>query len=257
MMTMDCHNRRSCLGSMSVIYDVPMTEIEEFLRDVDLDEHYKRTHPRALGDSEITRLFEQQFGRVSTPLERVYWFHLTRAAEGADFRDGILPLGQALDRVWETVLTVFRDPPEHNNLRLLRERGVPDWHYGTKVGQPLLGGPYAMLVRESAFRAREMGNHDYLWLPEIMEDICNGYREAYGHVIHERLCNALTPFIVKFWSTKMLGKNCVESAMYYLYSTAHEEELCDLANTCYDGANSRVPPERIVCVGVPRPVYDD
>jgi hypothetical protein len=201
---------------MSVIYDVPVTEIDQFLRDVDLGEHYKRTHPRALGDSEITRLFEQQFGRVSTPLERVYWFHLTRAAEGADFRDGILPLGQ-----------------------------------------PLLGGPYAMLVRESAFRAREMGNHDYLWLPEIMEDICNGYRVAYGDVIHERLCNALTPFIVKFWSTRILGKNCVESAMYYLYSTAHEEELCDLANTCYDGANSRVPPERIVCVEVPRPVYDD
>jgi hypothetical protein len=40
-----------------------------------------------------------------------------------------------------------------------------------------------MLVREVAFD-RPSEYHDYLWLPEIIEDICNGYQRRYGERIH-------------------------------------------------------------------------
>ena len=215
---------------------------------VDLDEHYARLNPPRMADQEITRLFEQSFGRTAAALDRVFWFHLTRARQGCDFSEGILPLDEALEEIWQTVLTVFSDTCHNSRLRLLKEKGVPNFHYVTKVGQPLhlLGGPYAMLVRETAFKSQEMGNHDYLWLPEIMRDICNGYREAYGESLHEHLRAALTPYIVKFWSRKRLHKDCIESAMYYLYLTAHEQELSMDANTCFDGENSRIPPEQIV-----------
>lgn len=82
-----------------------------------------------------------------------------------------------------------------------------------------------MLVRETAFRSHEMGNHDYLWLPEIVEDICNGYRDASGFAIHETVRAYTIPYVVKFWSPKETGKDCVEASMYYLYCTAHGQEL--------------------------------
>lgn len=254
MIELDCQSRHSALESVSVIYGVPPSDIEGFLRETDLDDHYERLKPPRMADAEITRLFEQSFKRHPAPLQRVFWFHLTRARAGSDFRNGLLPLDDALPELWQTILTVFRGTTYESGLRLLKENGVPNHHYCLKVGQPLHGGPYGMLVRETAFRSDEMGNHDYLWLPEIMEDICNGYHQVYGERIDEQLCNALTPYIVKFWSTKRLGRDCIESAMYYLYLTAHSQELSIGANTCFDGENSCVAATQIVkveAVGLP------
>ena len=65
------------------------------------------------------------------------------------------------------------------NLEKLREVGVPDDLNNEKTTNRLHSGPYAMLVKESAFRSSEIGNHDYLEFPEIVEDICNGYERQY------------------------------------------------------------------------------
>lgn len=55
-----------------------------------------------------------------------------------------------------------------------------------------------MLVRESAFNASEMRNHDYLKLPEIIEDVCWGYQERFKESIQDEIMEALRPCIVKF-----------------------------------------------------------
>lgn len=34
------------------------------------------------------------------------------------------------------------------------------------------GGPYAILVREVAEHTKAVGQHDYLGMPEIIEDLC-------------------------------------------------------------------------------------
>ena len=41
-------------------------------------------------------------------------------------------------------------------------------------------GPYAMLVREIAFNSQVVGNHDYLKIPEIIEDMCMDVQKVYG-----------------------------------------------------------------------------
>lgn len=246
MITLDCETRDSALGSVSLIYEVPAKEIDGFLRETDLERHYATNNPEHPGDEELTLLFERAFDCTPTAIDRVFWFHLTRAKPDSDFASGILPLSEALPGVWDTIMAIFRGTAREMNLRNLKEKGVPDFQYGLKVGQPLHAGPYAMLVRDSAFRSKEMSNHDYLWLPEIVEDICNGYHASYGDMIHDEVCEALVPYIVKFWSDKKIGKSCVESAMYYLYSTAHGQDLSICANTCFDGKNCRVPQEQIV-----------
>lgn len=248
MIILDCESRDSALASLSTIYGVPTREITQFLQETDLEKHYATCDPPNSVDRELALLFEQGFGSISAPISRVFWFHLTRAKPGADFARGILPLDEALNEIWETMLAVFKGTHHETNLRALRRNGVPDFQYELKVGQPAHGGPFAMLVRESAFRAQEMGNHDYLRLPEIMADICNGYDKTYSEAIHNDLREALVPYIVKFWSNEQSDKSYAEAAMYYLYCTVHGLDLSIYANTCFIGDNNRIPREHIVSV---------
>ena len=248
MNTLDCESRDTALGSLSCIYGVPEREIEAFLQETDLERHCAESNPQHPADRELRLLFESTLGCAPSAIDRVFWFHLTRAKHDADFASGILPLNEALPCVWNTILGIFDGTDHEEPLRRFREEGVPNYHYALKVGEFLDAGPYAMLVRESAFRAGEMGNHDYLWLPEIMEDICNGYHDTTGAMIHDTLRASLIPYVVKFWSRKKTGKDCVESAMYYLYRTAHGQELSIGANTCFDGKGCEIPQGQIVKV---------
>ena len=246
MNIIDCHDRKSSLTSVARIYNVSESAIKAFLTDTDLERHYKETNPQQSGDRELTLLLERTLGCTISPVDRVYWFHLSRAKYDADFSKGILTLNEALPNVWDTILDIFCGTKHELPLTRLRDKGVSDFHYCLKVGSPIHAGPYAMLVRESAFQSSEMGNHDYLYLPEIMEDICNEYHTLYGEFIHDTVAASLVPHIVTFWSDKYTGKDCVESAIYYLYCVIHGHELSMYANTCFNGENCRVPPEQIV-----------
>jgi len=248
MLVLDCESRGSALESLSTIYGVPADSLAEFLETFDLDAHYAKNNPNRPGNEELRIVVESSLGRKPAQIDRVFWFHLTRARKASDFADGIEPLTASLDRVWRTMLDVFRGTEHEVQLRKLRQSGVPDYQYDLKVGKAHLAGPYAMLVREVAFCPREIRNHDYLRLPEIMEDICNGYQEVHGESIHDTLERALMPIIVKFWSTKRQGLDCIEAALYYLHSTAHNQPLNYYANTCFDAKNEAIVPEQIVRV---------
>lgn len=78
-----------------------------------------------------------------------------------------------------------------------------------------------------------------------MEDICNGYLEAHGDSLNEELKAKLTPMIVKFWSEYEYG---LETALHYLYVTAKDRTDNFIPNTCYDGDNHAIPPDRILGV---------
>jgi hypothetical protein len=244
---LDCESRDSALASIAAIYEVAREDIDDFLRLFDIDKYYAENAPSRSADNELLLLFEGRFGSPRVPPSTVYWFHLTRVLPAVDFAHGIKPLSAALDDVWDTVCDVFKGTAHEEGLKALRSGGVPDHAYVLKLSSPVHGGPFGMLVRDSAFRAEEMWNHDYLSLPEIMEDICNGYLTAYRQPIHDQLRDALMPCGVKFWSRRQI-EGCIRAAMYYLYCTAHNRRLTIDANTCYDGGNERVPPEQIVKV---------
>ena len=246
MLVLDCGSRSTALTSVAAVYGVDETVIEEFLCAFDIDAHYAATNPDCHGDRELRRVFESLFGYEPAQLDRVVWFHLTRTSRNSNFETGIQPLSESINRVWQVVLEVFRGTEHERGLLDMQRDGVPDCHYRLKVGVPLHAGPYAVLVREAATRSSEIGNHDYLWLPEIMEDICNGYQGVHGVSLHQILSSALAPVIVKFWSTKQLGVSCLEAALYYLYVTAHGRRMTISANTCFDGENCGIPPEQIV-----------
>jgi hypothetical protein len=108
------------------------------------------------------------------------------------------------------------------------------------VPDPFCWGPFAILVRENAFHATELGCVDYFRLPEIIEDICNGYEIKFGVSIHDDVVRFLRPCIVKFKSSYKVDQVCIEAALYYLYECIHKKGVCIDANDCFDGENQTV-----------------
>jgi len=166
---------------------------------------------------------------------------LTRAPIGTDFAEGILPLGSSLEIVWKTITGIPKHENIRRNLERLRRDGVPDHQYNLKVGAQLHSGPYGMLVREAAFHPKSMGNHDYLALPEIVEDICNGYHAKFGVRIHGEISTGLQKCIVKFEAPIESGHDLIEPSLLYCWKTIHGQALSFDANTCFNGYGVPVP----------------
>lgn len=246
MISLDCESRETALASVSVIYCVSKRDVEQFLQKPDLEKHWVEGERLCPFYKELPLLFKKEFACSPVSLDRVFWFHFTRTKSTQGFTTyGILPLTKTLDYVWETILDVFKGTEHEKKLQSLRSKGIYDFRYREKVSNPFHAGPYAMLIRDTASRSKEMGNYDYLQLPEIMADICNGYSSQYGEMIDQELSQALTPYVVKFWSCNQTGEHLVESALYYLYRLAHDQPLSIDANNCFDGKNSLIPPEQI------------
>ncbi|WP_133306524.1 hypothetical protein [Pseudomonas sp. LS-2] len=139
-------------------------------------------------------------------------------------------------------------PLRRDNLAALRCEGVGDFQYGLKTGDPFHHGPYAMLVREVAFHSAKVSNHDYLHLPEIIEDICNGYEHRFGESIMAIVCGGLHKCIVKFSSAKVLDDHLLGVALLYCWGEINNEEFSSYANTCFDAEAQRIEPHAILSV---------
>lgn len=237
---LDCESYQSSVKSLSDLYCVDGSAIVRTLRALDFDRECER-NPEVSPDELLLALFESSIGTRANAFQRVCWFHLTRVPPETDFDEGILPLHDALDKIWRTIISIPSDPDRRTNLKQLRESGVPDYQYEMKTGNRLHSGPFAMLVRESAFNARSMCNHDYLALPEIIEDICNGYLKQFGTSIHDEVSAALRPCIVKFEVADEETAHLIRPVLRYCFHKERGQELSFGTNTCYDGEGKPIP----------------
>ena len=241
------------MDSICQIYDVRSVVVSSFLKDFHLeeyiDEHFYELS--GLADDTLRQVFERRTGLIPKPLDRVFWFHLTRALPGTAFMEGLLPFGSSLDAVWDTIESVFSDTPHYDGLTSMRASNWAGPRYQLRHETPHLAGPYAMLVREVASYPLAVGNHDYLKMPETMQDICVAYMDRSGFDIEAELEQALEPRIVKFWSDRRVDLAYVATALLYLYAKVREQQPIPDANTCFDGQNVVIPLEQIVSVKAP------
>lgn len=248
MAHLDCESPATALESIAEIYDTDPKAIQHFFCNFDIDEHYERNRPELPGNEEIQRLLEIRFGEPRNSVSRTYWFHLTRAELGEKFSSGILQLNAVLPSIWDMLIRTVSRTQHAENLKVMREEGVPNFQYKFKTLDSLHWGPYAMLVKEIGSHAANVGNHDYLKIPEIIEDICLGYKQRFGKNIQPIIENSLTPTIVKFWTEESDHLYGLSSAIYYAYLSCRRLKLSGLANTCFDGGGIAVPSEQIVYV---------
>lgn len=241
----DCESYESALASLSGVYGASSEDIKDYLSNFDLDSEYEKYKEEMDAGDLLQLKFNQQFGSPKYSVTGISWFHLTRTLEGTSFSEGILPLGAALPRLWDMLISIPKARIKRRRLEELRANGVPNYHYKLTTSHKLHHGPFAMLVRESAFKSSEIGNHDYLRLPEIIEDICWGYKEQFKVGIQDEIMAALRPCIVKFEDRSGTRSDVIRPILRYCLCKARSEELHIHANTCFDGRDEAVPFESI------------
>ena len=248
MLILDCENPASALKSISAVYGISAQEIVEFLKAFDIGKYYEKNLSDDYPERVLTAAFEEKYNTEPGPLDSVCWFHLTRTLPGNNFSEGILPLPESLNILWETLFMLFKDSPHCENLKALKSQDLISERYQSRIKHPYLAGPYAVLVRDVAFRAKEIGFHDNLAMPETLTDICDRYQAIHKVNLFAQLQEKLVPCIIQFNDDRKTGRDCIESAMYYLYVLEHNARLTDSANTCFDGQNGKVSQKQIKAV---------
>ncbi|MBI1955484.1 MAG: hypothetical protein HYS38_03735 [Acidobacteria bacterium] len=182
----------------------------------------------------------------------VCWFHGTRVAPGTTFDDGILPLSESLDRIWGFLGRLAKQWSSRKEWEAFRANmtGQGAAQYYRKVSSPFANGPCAVLVREILLKPSETDSHDFLSIPEIIEDICMSYEETVGVNLRDAFVKATRPCIVKFVSDE--GEcDAVAAALTYVHRRLRAEELLLECNTCFNGKGRRIPPEAILAIDWP------
>jgi hypothetical protein len=248
MRVLDCESIETTYNSLEGILGIQRDAIDVAFQDLDVERFY-RDNPR-YPEPPDDLVFSVVTNNAPSPpvFDKVCWFHLTRTAVTNTFEHGILSLGQQIDSIWNFLHTLLDDGfprEEWNDFRRHSGDSHSAYLYRMKVGNPLHWGPYAILVRDVAFKAKEVGNHDYLRAPEVVEDICMCFSEKYGFDLLDVFLKGTKPCIVKFVDNHPRS-DCLLAALYYLYSAYHEQELSRYCNTCFDGEGVLIPKERIL-----------
>lgn len=247
---LDCETRLSAEASLLETFGCSSPDLRCFLTDPS-HEAFFNEHWRSLPEYDLF-LYERAcevLGNPRLPTE-LCWFHCTRVPAGTTFDAGILPLGQVLPLLKNTLLDSLEDSAAKREIdqAFSREEGL-GFHFSNKLRNPLHWGPYAILVREVASCANALGQHDYLAMPEIIEDLCEEVELASGLDLLAVFQEHLRPAIVKFVAPAgNSAEFAVRVALRYLQSSFLEGTPGHGAVWCFDGENTSVPPEQVLKV---------
>lgn len=245
-MQLDCESLESTLESLKNLFSCQKQDLEDLLLSLDIDGIYKEHWESITIPSEdyLYKFCLDNLGAHDT-LSSVCWFHLTRTTEENLFENGILPLGCVLDNLWAMLVSKAPSKEVKDNLLKIKSKNN-SYLYTLKAPDEAHWGPYAILVRAVAFNAESLFQHNYLRMPEIIEDICLEYEETYKLDLLSHYNSNLIPKIVKFRSNNRLDDGCIKAALFYAYTGIRNQLPCANAVTCFDSEGIAVPAEDIL-----------
>lgn len=243
MKILDCESVDSTYASLEEITEINHKEIKKYLANFDMNK-YCESHPWEYGDKILLNLFKKKYN-CGCKFDYTCWFHLTRTFKDNKFERGILPLGEIINEIWDLLFELL--PKEFSKIEWIKfrenlERCMDDdsaESYRLKINDQIHWGPFAMLVRGIAFKAPDVGNHDYLAVPEIIEDICECFKNFHEYDLLGKYKSETRPCIIKFKTADSLP-DYLGSALYYLYCIAHNVAFSLHCNTCFDAMNNRI-----------------
>ncbi len=133
--------------------ELPINKIERFLIKFDCENVYKKYTV----DDDIREIIAKEasiYFDAKCDFNETCWFHITRAFNKNDFRSGIRPLSEIIDKIWKDLLNlVIEDFTEEvwNGFREVMENNSLDcWNaylYQLKLNDEIGQGPFAMLIK--------------------------------------------------------------------------------------------------------------
>lgn len=252
MKILDCESADSTYKSLERILEVKKEQLDNFFKGFGF---YSCLDGCSQFDNFVfDKFMESTGGDIRTKsFGQTCWFHLTRTYPENNFKEGILPLGEVVDQLWDFLFRLGGNitKKEWLNFRKYIEtecRHNSADHYRHKVGSARTGwGPFGILVKEIAFCAKDLHNSDQLKIPEIVEDICRCYPSKYGVDLKARFRDKTKPCIVKFYDNNT-SLEYLRRALLYLYYKYHSLKFEHLCYTCFDGKGKKIAPEQILRV---------
>lgn len=220
MLTLDCSTRENTLLTLATAFKCSAEEVRAALLSVDLDLIYETKPPILIESRQYLREYICDLIGVPEDFTDAYWFHGTRTTYDNQFSEGLLSLGHSEKLVMDMLIS-------HAPTNQVRERlqawnthgGVPDDLYQERTLNKLHWGPYGHLVREVHLQAQNLYQHDYVRLPELVEDVCNAYVEYYQQDLTKHYVKVFRPCIVWFRSEIQYHDGVLEAALGYAYTS--------------------------------------
>ncbi len=251
MKILDCETSNSTYNSLEDITGISSKKIEDFLINLDLKDIYVFDRGRFI--------LEKLKSRYNPSLEYdlTYWFHLTRTFDSNEFKEGLLPLNEIIDKIWDFLFTLTNGNltnEEWNEYRNNLENGNygfditnnQAFHYNNKMNNNYHWGPYGFLI-EDQVRKDSHTSDPYLNNPEIIRHICYPFKNLYGYDLSEVFKKNTRPCIVKFQSTNTDSKY-IGDALHYLYNLTKDLEMSFHSNNTFDNKGKKIEKKDIISI---------
>ncbi len=252
MKLLDCETVDTIYSSIEQISGLNKDTLIDVLLHVTEDELY----PGHISpDKILLKKLQRETNSICKP-DAICWFHLTRTVQNNPFEEGILPLSQILDHLWRLLFSLVQDQISSEQWREFQSKvrtGKLNHSarlYQMKTSSSQHWGLYATLIRDFAFKANGLPIHDYLRVPEIVEDIAICFEKLFGIDLLKRFSTATSPCIVKFLDYES-RPDTVGVALHYLHVQIHNGELSIMCNTNIDKRGAPIHRDQIIKVEFP------
>ncbi|SFD51383.1 hypothetical protein SAMN04489722_11130 [Algibacter lectus] len=238
---LDCENYESMLSSLASIFTTSGNDILSFLKSTDLNEIWKKSLKEKYANEYLFDEFLNEFKINESKIIKAYWFHNTRVLKGSEFKEGILPLSIAINKIETLINEIIKKIQIPINNNSLLGCSVIQNKLNSKTNQ----GPWAFLIRDFAFEKAD-GIHDYLKSPELIEDIIYfKYPEKYDLIFRE-FQNTTVKCIIKFKTEKEFHPQRLLYVINYLYNKINDKKMDWRSNANFSNNGKIISPEMIL-----------
>jgi hypothetical protein len=240
-----CRDLEDAVLTVAALYRISPDELERVLPVAAQRAQEDRDDP--IGALPVT--LAASLGRNPATPARIHYFHGTRAADPSRFlREGLRPLGQVLDSLWEEVGALVPELSA-DELRGLRSDLTADQisphTYSLRVENDLDQRPCGHLLRDMFLHPDDYASVDYLAGAEIVIDICQAIEERTGLDATVRYRQATTPCIVEFSVAATHFDQALAAALWYLEAGMRGERTMN-GNWSYCADGEALPERAIV-----------
>ena len=240
--TLDCETNETARISVANILGITEADLVTYLRNFT----FKKTD----GVEVLFNSMLEKFGKL-WGFSHTAWFHLTRCLPGCSFANGLLPLSEVIDDIWNLLFSICKYPisrSDWNKFRKQIENCRGKRHsdiYRVRTTRQTQNGPDAILIGDINFNRTVCQAHFLDEGPEFVMLICQEFKVEYGHDLLNDFKENTKPCIVKF-TTHDSDFDSLLAAIHYIYEIEQQEPFFGIAqSTCYLGKGRPIPPEFI------------
>jgi len=237
---LDCETSESILTSLENIFSTNKNEILSFIMNNNLDEIWRKSKQEKCAYQYYYEEFRKKF-KLNTQEIEAFWFHNTRVQESICFLEGILPLEEAIPRVEILVDEIVADLGINHNSNKALFATIIQHKLNTSTDR----GPWGFLIKDFAFCLPD-GIHNYLEMPEIVEDVIRFKYNNHYHQIVKKYKEVTTPCIVKFKVSRNFHPDNLAFVIHYIYQKENKLELNENCNTNLSNCGESISQDMII-----------